>query len=95
MATRKQLKHPAGKKAVSMEMEKYEMMRKALLEVLKERGEVTHTDLLQGVTNHFKTHKIKFAGSVGWNMEWVKLDLEARKVITRSTGKLPEKFKII
>jgi hypothetical protein len=95
MVTRKQLKHPAGKKAVSMDREKYEMMKKAVLSVLKSKGELTHTDLLHEVNTYFKEHTIKFTGAVGWNMEWVKLDLEARKQIMRSKGDSPAKFKAI
>ena len=92
MATTIQLKHPAGKKAVSMDKNKYDTLKKSLLNHLKLNGESTHGDLLQGITQDFKKNKIKFEGSVEWHMEWVKLDMEARKEIKRINDKSPIKF---
>ena len=89
-----QLKHPAGKKAVSMEKEKYEILKKIILKILKAKGEFTHKELLKAVTVNFKKDKIKFEGSIEWHMEWVKLDLEARKEIKRLEDKSPLKFSI-
>lgn len=40
------------------------------------------------------TNKTKFEGSVEWHMEWVKLDLEARKEIRRIGDKYPVRFAI-
>jgi hypothetical protein len=87
-----QLKHPAGKKAVSMNKGKYDSLRKALLNCLKTNGESSHADILQAITEDFKKNKTKFKGSVEWHMEWVKLDLEARKEINRTGGNSPIKF---
>jgi hypothetical protein len=92
METTIQLKHPAGKKAVSMDKSKYAFLKKSLLNHLKTKGESTHADILQGITHDFKKKKIKFEGSVEWHMEWVKLDLEARKEIKRIRDKLSIKF---
>ena len=86
-----QLKHPAGKKAVSMNKDKYDVLHKSLLNCLKKEGESTHAAILQTITKDFKKKKIKFEGSVEWHMEWVKLDLEARKEIKR-VGESPIKF---
>lgn len=89
-----QLKHPAGKKAISMEKEKYRVMEKSLLIYMNGKTEVTHKEILKAITTDFKKNKIKFDGSVEWHMEWVKLDLEARKKITRIAGTTPIKFKL-
>lgn len=89
-----QLKHPAGKKAVSMDKLKYDTVKSYLLDNLKELGEASHTELLQQITEDFKADKVKFTGSVEWHMEWVKLDLEARKIIKRNTDKSPIKFSL-
>ncbi len=89
-----QLKHPAGKKAVSMEKGKYEVLKKTIMKILKEKGGFTHKELLKAVTEDFKKDKIKFVGSVEWYMEWVKLDLEARMEIKRIGDKAPLKFSI-
>jgi len=89
-----QLKHPAGKKAVSMDKAKYAVMKKALLNCLKTREESTHSEILQTITKDFKKNKTKFVGSIEWHVEWVKLDLEARKEIKRIADSSPIKFKL-
>ena len=87
-----QLKHPTGKKAVNMDKEKYDILKKYLLSHLKNNGQSTHTELLNSITKSFKGDKIKFSGSVEWHMEWVKLDLEARKIIKGTADKSPIQF---
>ena len=90
-----QLKHPDGKKAVSMNKEKYDRLKKAFLNHLKKKGEATHTELWDAITEDFKKNKIKFEGSVQWHMEWVKLDLEANKIIERVVDSKPQKYALI
>ncbi len=89
-----QLKHPTGKKAISMDKEKYGVIEKSLLICLKGKAEATHKEILNTVTEDFKKNKIKFDGSIEWHMEWVKLDLEAKKKITRIADTTPIKFKL-
>lgn len=88
------LMHPAGKKAVSMDKDKYDVLKQALLNFLKEAGESTHTEILKTITYNFRKNNIKFQGSVEWHLEWVKLDLEARNEICRSNGKSPDTYRI-
>ena len=95
METKIQLRHPEGKKAVSMEKEKYEVMKKTLLNCLSAKGPSTHTEILQAITEDFKQNSIVFSGSLEWHMEWVKLDLEAGKEIKRIDQDSPVKFSII
>ncbi len=90
-----QLKHPAGKKAINMDKEKYEYMKKAILNCLEKEGESTHKEMLENITENFKMNKTLFEGSIEWHMEWVKLDLEARKKITRIANTSPIKFKLV
>lgn len=87
-----QLKHPAGKKAVRMDIEKYDVLKKAVLNQLKKQGACTHTEILKAISADFKKNKTKFAGSLEWHMEWVKLDLEARNKIKRIGDETPVKF---
>ena len=94
MEQKRQLKHPAGKKAISMDKEKYNVIEKSLLICLKGKAESTHKEILNAITEDFKKDKIKFAGSIEWHMEWVKLDLEARQKITRIADMTPIKFKL-
>ena len=88
-----QLKHPAGKKAINMDKNKYEILKKILLHSLHTKGELTHKEILQNILEEFAKSKIKFEGSVEWYMEWVKLDMEARKEIKRSENS-PVKFSV-
>jgi len=93
MEERIQLKHPAGKHAVTMAKEKYEVMSKAIITSLEKHGEVTHTEMKEAVVDYFKKKKIKFEGAIEWFMESVKLDLEANKIIERISGKPAQKYK--
>ena len=95
MKTKIQLRHPDGKKAVSMDKGKYDTLKEVLLNRLKTKGESSHTEILQTMTEHFKMEKKKFEGSIEWHMEWVKLDLEARKKIKRTGDKSAIKFAVV
>jgi hypothetical protein len=89
-----QLIHPQGKKAISMDKGKYDIIRMYLLKYLKSKKEVTHAEIQNAISEEFKRNKIKFEGSLEWYTEWVKLDLEARKEIKREGAKAPYKFSI-
>ncbi|HEY6975415.1 MAG TPA: hypothetical protein VH396_03945 [Chitinophagaceae bacterium] len=89
-----QLLHPSGKRAVRIDINKYVAIKKALLNCLKQKKELTHKEILQSVIDYFKKNKIKFEGSVEWYMESVKLDLEANKIIERVYDKSRLKFKL-
>ena len=87
-----QLIHPEGKKAVSMDKGKYNVLKKPLLDLLKTKGESTHKELFHAIIDDFDKNNTTFEGSVEWHMEWVKLDLEARKEIKRIGDRSPIKF---
>jgi len=93
METKIQLSHPTGKKAVRMDKDKYDILKKAILRCLKNKT-LTHTELLKAIIADFKKNKIKFIGSTEWYMESVKLDLEANKLIHRLKDNSQLKFKI-
>jgi hypothetical protein len=89
-----QLLHPAGKHAVRIAKNKYNTIEKAVFSSL-EKGELTHTEMLEAVTGNFKKYKINFEGSVEWYMESVKLHLEALKMIERVPDKSRLKFRLV
>jgi hypothetical protein len=95
METKIQLKHPAGKKAVSMDKGKYDVLKKAILNCLTKNGALTHTEMLNAITENFEKNKTKFEGSIGWHMEWIKLDIEARKMIRRVPNTSPQEYVIV
>ena len=95
METKIQLKHPQGKKPVSMSKEKYNLLKPALLKYLRTKREATFSELSGAIEKDFKANKQKFHGSLPWHLEWVKLDLEARKVIRRVPNTSPQEYMIV
>ena len=85
------LKHPAGKSGVNISMEKYQMMRDAILEILAEEGEQTFNGLRSRVENRLNG---RFDGSISWYYTSVKLDLEARGMIERIGSRSPQRIRI-
>ena len=79
-------KHPLGKSGKNIDNQKYETLKKAILSALQKK-ELTHTELF---TQLNKTLKGKFSGNISWYAETVKLDLEARKIVERSSAKTPK-----
>ena len=76
-------KHPLGKSGKNIDKQKYETLKKAILSALKTK-ELTHTELFARLNTNLKG---KFAGNISWYGETVKLDLEARKIIERTSSK--------
>ena len=82
-------KHPLGKSGKNIDRGKYETLKKAILSALK-NNELTHNELFERLN---KTLKNKFSGNISWYGETVKLDLEARKLIHRTSTK-PQKYRL-
>jgi len=84
-----QTKHPLGKSNKSVSKQEYELFKKAIVEALRKR-EMTHTELVEQLQKDLKG---KFSGNVSWYTMTVKLDLEARKIIGRTSSK-PQKYRL-
>ena len=82
-------KHPLGKSGKSINTQNYETLKKAIIEVLQKK-DLTHTELVNQLIARLKG---KFQGNVSWYAETVKLDLEARKIIERTSEK-PQKYRL-
>jgi uncharacterized protein DUF6958 len=82
-------KHPLGKSGKNISRQKYEMLKKAILSALRGK-QLTHTELFNRLK---KSLKGKFSGNISWYGETVKLDLEARKMIERTSAK-PQKYRL-
>jgi hypothetical protein len=82
-------KHPLGKSGKNISKQKYEALREAILSALRNR-ELTHTELFNQLNKRLRN---KFAGNISWYGETVKLDLEARKIIERTSSK-PQKYRL-
>jgi hypothetical protein len=82
-------RHPLGKSGKNISKQKYETLKKAILSALQNK-EVTHTELFDQLNRSLRS---KFSGNVSWYGETVKLDLEARKIIERTSSK-PQKYRL-
>lgn len=82
-------KHPLGKSGKNIDRENYETIKDAILSALR-NSELTHTELTSKLN---KSLKGKFSGNISWYTETVKLDLEARKLIERTSSK-PQKYRV-
>jgi hypothetical protein len=93
MDDRVELKHPQGKKPVSMKKETYDLLKAVFLKSLREEGEATLAEVVRASAAELKRGGTTFEGSLPWHLEWVKLDLEARNLIKRIPG-TPQKYGI-
>ena len=82
-------KHPLGKSGKNIDKQKYKTLKKAIVSVLQKK-ELTHDELFDRLNQSLKG---KFSGSISWYAETVKLDLEARKIIERTSSK-PQKYRV-
>jgi Family of unknown function (DUF6958) len=82
-------KHPSGKSGRNISVKKYETMKQAIVKALRKK-ELTHTELMSNLNKDLKG---KFTDNISWYAETVKLDLEARKIIERTSSK-PAKYRI-
>jgi hypothetical protein len=82
-------KHPLGKSGRNITRKNYETLKEALLLALRNK-ELTHTELFEQLSQSLKG---KFSGNISWYGETVKLDLEARKIIERTSSK-PQKYRL-
>lgn len=79
--------HPAGKQGVNISRHKYDAIRDAILDVITEAGEITFKELPSAVERVLRE---PFDGSISWYVTTVKLDLEARGMIKRVPGTVPQ-----
>jgi hypothetical protein len=86
------LKHPEGKRGVRISKAKYDTIKPIIVNALKSKSEMTLADIERLLEKQLKG---KFDGSIGWHMEWVKLDLEARKVIKRIPKTRPQHYTLV
>jgi predicted DNA-binding protein (MmcQ/YjbR family) len=82
--------HPDKNKTnKKISLEKYSNIKDTILKILQSK-ELTHSELMECL---YQKVKDSFIGGVQWYGETVKLDLEARKIIERTSSK-PEKYRL-
>ena len=84
--------HPdPAKQPTRISLEKYQMVREAILSILADLGEVTFTDLADELNRRIGA---SCDGSTTWYCTTVKLDLEARGLIERLAGTSPQVLRL-
>ena len=83
--------HPEKKQGVNISKEKYEIIREAIMCVLKTEKEISFMNLSRAVEKELKGN---FDGSVTWYVTTVKLDLEARGIVKRVPNSRPQLVKL-
>ena len=84
--------HPEKKQGVNISREKYEIIRKTIMSVLRADKEMTFMKLSRAVEKEVRG---KFEGSVLWYVTTVKLDLEARGEIKRVPNSRPQLVRLV
>ena len=85
-------RHPEGKKGVRISRQKYDVIRAAIVDSMRGKGQIP----LQAVRDNVEADlEGRFEGSVSWYFTTVKLDLEARGEIERVPGKRPQHIRLV
>jgi len=84
--------HPEKKQGVNISKEKYEIIRKAILMILRTQKEISFMNLSRAVEKEVNG---TFEGSVNWYVTTVKLDLEARGTVKRVPNSRPQLIKLV
>jgi len=84
--------HPQGLKGVNISRARYDLVRNAILSIVRDYGEITFTELMMAC-EHKLSGKLQ-GGSVSWYTTTVKLDLEARGMIEKIPGSRPQKLRL-
>jgi hypothetical protein len=82
-------KHPLGKSGKNVSKQTYDLFKQAIVSALQDK-ELTHSELLHQLNKDLKS---KFSRNISWYAETIKLDLEARKIIERTSAK-PQKYRL-
>jgi hypothetical protein len=82
--------HAQGKQGVHLSKAKYDLVRKTILQIVRDYGEISFTELLM-MCEHMLMGKLE--GSISWYATTVKLDLEARGEIERVPGSSPQRLR--
>jgi len=88
------LKHPEGKKAISMDKAKYNNLKTSFIECLNIRKSASFDELLSDVATDLQNKGIKIQGILQWNLFWVTLDLEANNALKKDKKVSPYMYSL-
>lgn len=90
MTTKFMTLHPEGKTGTNIDKAKYDVVREAIIDIIRKRGEMPFSDLADAVGAKLTD----FDGSIGWYTTTVKLDLEARGEVERIPKRTPQVLRL-
>lgn len=76
-------------KGINIDPKKYELIKKALLDVIPTDKGITFDDLVERIGKKMPKELFPRPNSVGWHAKAVQLDLEKKGVIERIAGLKP------
>ena len=86
-------RHPErGKQGVNISQQKYALVRQAILNSIRQHGEISIKGLMEDVKGKLDG---QLDGSVPWYVTTVKLDLVARGLIERLPGYHPQLLRLV
>jgi hypothetical protein len=89
------LEHPEGKKAISMDKDKYDALKTSFINCLEAKKVAAFEELLTDVTTDLKKENIKIDGVIKWNLFWVTLDMEAKSDLKRDKTVSPHRYSLM
>ncbi|MCF6137710.1 DUF6958 family protein [Pseudalkalibacillus berkeleyi] len=92
MEERVQLLHPDSKEMPSINKEKYNLVKKTIIDIIRENNIITFKNL-----SNESSHRLNeiLDGSPSWYVTSVKLDLEARGIIERLAKTSPQQLQLV
>ena len=84
--------HPQGKQGVNILARRYELVKETLLSIIQAHGEISYKEL-----NEIAEERLAgvLDGSIPWYVVSVKLDLEARGIISRIPKTSPHRLRLV
>jgi predicted metal-dependent hydrolase len=72
-----------SKSTIEMDKDKYELLKKLVIKILRKKPESNFEQLLADVSQELADTDTMVKGSMQWNLGWVSMDMEAKHELFR------------
>ena len=83
-----------SKRTFEMEKEKYELLKRLVVNILKTRPGSSFEQLVADVTKELEDSDNPIKGSIQWNLGWVTMDLRAKNEIAKDESVDPPLYSL-
>lgn len=83
-----------SKRTVEMEKDKYELLKRLVVKILKNRPRSSFEQLVTDVTKELADSDNPIKGSIQWNLGWVTMDLRAKNEISKDQSVDPPLYSL-